>query len=138
VLLDEVEEELAEVVFADRALEGVRQALLTWHAEDGAAGPALLQDHLLAAGFREILQNLSTECRYTTWYRSGIDRAVVLKEWRSCLAQHRQSQVRRAVKLAISEAIAGGKEEASVFRRQADRLINDRPAAKAAQRRDDG
>ncbi len=121
-LLHEVEEEFASITFSDERLDRVQQAILGWYSEREAVEPDGLADHLVTAGLGNLVEKLSS---VPTWYRKDAELGDVLEKWRSCFAEHRDSAARRTGRLATSEAIAGLREEASTFRLELDRLMND-------------
>jgi DNA primase len=121
-LLHEVEEEFASIAFSDGRLDRVQQEILSWYSDRGAVETDGLVDHLTAAGLGSLVERLSA---LPTWYRKGAELGVVLEKWRSRFAEHRDFAALRMGKLATSGAMAELREEASKFRRELDRLVNE-------------
>ena len=103
-ILNEVEEELAAVEFADPRLEMLRDAILSWYGERGHLDPGDLRDHLSEIGFAGEIEHLRH--RLPHWCASDRDPESVLSGWRARLAQRRRFAERRELARAAEAAIA--------------------------------
>ncbi|MDH3660245.1 MAG: DNA primase [Alphaproteobacteria bacterium] len=128
-LLNDVEEELAALVFVDPTLEALRQEIISWYSENEDLDRDRLSNHLCTNGFATVIQQLTETGPSpisTVWYcRPDLQKIDVLDAWRARLEQYRRFRDRRGVGKAAWDALAGKLEdEARVQLLTTDQLLN--------------
>jgi len=128
-LLNDVEEELADLDFVDPTLESMRQEIISWYSETEDLDREQLSNHLCTNGFATVIQQLTESGPSpisTVWYcRPDLQKTDVLEAWRARLEQYRRFSDRRGVGEAAWDALAGKLEdEARVQLLTTDQLLN--------------
>ncbi len=124
-LLEEVEEELAALDFAEPELDLLHQAILSWYGESGHLDPSGLSNHLCETGFAGLVKRLAAPGPQTAWFcQDGTAKAAVLEGWRARVAGHRHFAERRVVGQAASVAMAEQRADAGAYIMAVNRLIN--------------
>jgi DNA primase len=128
-LLNDVEEDLASLVFVDPTLEALRQEIISWYSEAEDLDQDRLSNHLCTNGFATVIQQLTETGPSpisTVWYcRPDLQKTDVLGAWRARLEQYRRFSDRRGVGKAAWNALAGKLEdEARVQLLTTDQLLN--------------
>ena len=133
-LLEEVEEELGGLDFADSTLENLRQEIISWYSDVEHLDQKGLSDHLTSNGFASLVEQMSRANPWTAWYsRENMGRDEVLAGWRARVEQHRRLTDWRSSKDAVAKAImTASEDEARVGVLTIDRLFN----AKLIKKRD--
>jgi DNA primase len=132
-LLDEIEEELAALIFLDPELEVMRERIVAWYCDHGNLDPRGLSDHLSQIGFAGLVEQLSTGGALSWYRRTDLSVGEVREGWRARVAQHRRLADRRALREDWADAIVAERErEVNAHRLAVDRLMNrtDRPDAR--------
>ena len=129
-LLADVEEELGALTFTDKALERLRQEIISWYSENEDLDRDVLNNHLCTNGFAALINELTAKGPTdisTVWYcRPNLDLSDVLGAWRERFAKYLQRQDRRSSKEAYGDAIIGANEDdARVRILTADILLNE-------------
>ena len=128
-VLQEVEEELASLAFADPTLESLRQEIISWYSDNEDLDRDALNNHLCTNGFAEIVRQLTETGPSpisTVWYcRPDLEKIDVLRAWLARLSQYRRFSDRRGVGKAAWDALAGKfEDEARVQLLTTDQLLN--------------
>ena len=133
-LLDQVEEELGELEFADPALEGLRQEIISWYSESADLDPEGLSNHLCTNGFAALVEQLTVKGPGTVWYSApNLAESDVLYAWRLRVTEYRRWKNRRMVGNALAEAVSGDDVDLNEARVQGltiDQLVNNRDIKK--------
>jgi DNA primase len=126
-LLDDLEEELAALVFVNAELEVMRERIVAWYCDHGNLDPRGLSDHLSQIGFAGLVEQLSAGGILSWYRRTGLSVREVREGWRARVAQHRRLADRRALREAVADAIVAKRErEVNAHRLAVDRLMNRR------------
>jgi DNA primase len=125
-LLQNVEEELGALEFADSTLENLRQEIISWYSDVEHLDQSGLSNHLTSNGFASLVEQMSRANPWTAWYsRENMGKADVLAGWRARVERHRGLSDRRASRDALADAImAASEDETKVRVLTIDRLFN--------------
>ena len=133
-LIAEQAEEISELQFSGAGLAQLRDALLSYGADDIALDSAALSAHLTGQGLAKVVALVERAITHKgdKFAEPEADRAAVETGWRHAVALHRKEELRRELSAARQAWDTDGSEEAFARICELHALLNRSDGAEAA------